>query len=142
MREISRPPSAAELRAGRKMWGSMPTVALSVEYTPAKPKMRIISGKKVVKGTLRFVCKIGLPFGGGELEIADVMVFSSPGKSWASLPSKPVLDSGVHETDENGKKAYAPFIEWSSKELRDRFSAAVVELVQAAHPDALDGAPT
>jgi hypothetical protein len=98
-----------------------------------------ISGKKVVKGSLRFICKVGLPFGSGELEIADVMVFSSHGKSWANLPSKPVLDqNGVHMTAENGKKMYAPFLEWSSKELRDRFSAAVVALVRAEHPDALD----
>jgi hypothetical protein len=126
-------PSAAEIRAGTAMWGSRPDTAA------AKPRMRIISGKKVVKGSLRFICKVGLPFGSGELEIADVMVFSSHGKSWANLPSKPVLDqNGVHVTAENGKKMYAPFLEWSSKELRDRFSAAVVALVRAEHPDALD----
>jgi hypothetical protein len=117
-------PSPAEIRAASSL---------------AKPKMRIIAGKRVVKGTLRFVCKIGLPFGTGELEIADVMVFTSHDESWASLPSKPMLDQdGVHMTAENGKKVYVPFLAWSSKELRDRFSAAVVALVRKEFPDALD----
>jgi hypothetical protein len=79
-----------------------------------------------------------LTFGAGELEIDGVMVFSSHGKVWANLPSRPVLDqNGVHMTAENGKKMYAPFLEWSPKELRGRFSAAVVELVRADFPDAL-----
>jgi hypothetical protein len=67
------------------------------------------------------------------------MVFSSRGKSWANLPSKPVLDqNGVHMTAENGKQMYAPFLEWSPKELRDRFSAAVVARVLDQYPEALD----
>jgi hypothetical protein len=36
-----------------------------------------------------------------------------------------------------------PVLEWKNRELTDRFSAAVVELVQREHPAALDdgGAP-
>jgi hypothetical protein len=129
-----RPPSETELRRGERVsWGGKSAPA------PVKPKLRIISGKKVVKGTLHFVCKVGLPFGSGELEIDGVMVFSSHGKSWANLPSKPVLDqNGVHMTAENGKKMYAPFLEWSPKELRGRFSAAVVDLVKELYPGALN----
>jgi len=41
-------------------------------------------------------------------------------------------------TGEDGKKMYAPFLAWSSKELRDRFSDAVVALVRAQYPEALD----
>jgi hypothetical protein len=131
---IPQRPSQSELRrAEAATWGARH------DTPPVKPKMRIISGRKVIKGTLRFVCKIGLPFGSGELEIADVMVFSSHGESWANLPSKPVLDeSGVHMTGEGGKKKYVPFLAWSSKELRDRFSAAIVVLVKQEFPDALD----
>jgi hypothetical protein len=132
---IPRPSSEAELRRGEKLWGR-------ANPEPARSRLRLISGKPIVKGSLRFVGKVGLPFGSGELEIADVMVFTSHGKSWANLPSKPVLDQdGVHMTDENGKKMYAPLLVWSSKELRDRFSGAVIELVRAQYPDALDPAP-
>jgi hypothetical protein len=130
---IPRPPSETELRRAEGLWGSRPNPA------SVKPRLRIISGKRVVKGTLRFVCKIGLPFGTGELEIADVMIFATSGKSWANLPSKPVLNQdGTHMTGEDGKKMYAPFLAWSSKELRDRFSDAVVALVRAQYPEALD----
>jgi hypothetical protein len=34
---------------------------------------------------------------------------------------------------------FAPVLEWRSRELGDRFSAAVVALVRAANPDAPDG---
>jgi hypothetical protein len=130
-----RTPSEASLRlAEQATWGEKPPPA------PVKPKIRIISGKPIVKGALRFVGTIGLPFGSGELKIPGVMAFSAHGKSWASLPSKPVLDqNGVHRSDKSGKKAFAPFLEWSSKELRDRFSAAVVDLVKEQYPGALDG---
>jgi hypothetical protein len=130
-------PTSSELRRGERA-----ASGTRHDAPPVKPKMRIISGKPIVRGALRFVGKIGLPFGGGELEIADVMLFSSHGKSWANLPSKPVLDqNGVHKTGESRKKAYAPFLEWSSKELRDRFSTAVVYLVKEQFPGSLDGAP-
>jgi hypothetical protein len=133
-----RAPRQGELRRGEAAtWGEKPAPA------PVKPKIRIISGKPIVKGALRFVATIGLPFGGGDLEIPGVMAFSSRGKLWANLPSKPILDqNGVHKKDESGKKAYAPFLEWSSKELRDRFSAAVIDLIKEQYPDVLDDGGT
>jgi hypothetical protein len=39
-------------------------------------------------------------------------------------------------TDENGRSRYRSSIRWASRELQDGFSAAVVELVRAAHPGA------
>jgi hypothetical protein len=127
-------PTAASLRRGESAaWGEKPRSAL------VKPKLRIISGKPIVKGALRFVGTVGLPIGDGELKITGVMAFSSHRKSWANLPSTPVLDrNGAHKTDETGKKVYAPLVEWSSKELRARFSAAVVDLVKQQFPNAFD----
>ena len=126
-------PSETELRRAEGLYGPQPNPA------PAKAKLRLISGKPIVKGTLRFIGKFGLPFAGDELEIPDIMAFTSHGKSWANLPSKPILDqNGVHMTDANGKKMYAPMLAWSSKEMRDRFSAAVVALIKEQYPTALD----
>lgn len=107
---------------------------------PGKPRLRIISGRPVAKGTLRFVGKISLPIGGGaELVIDGVMAFASHGKNWAALPSKPVLDeAGAHKTDENGRKAYAPILEFSSKTVHDRFSATLVALIRQQFPSALE----
>jgi hypothetical protein len=72
------------------------------------------------------------------LKIHDAPVLVSNGKAWAALPSKPQIDKeGRHKTDVNGKTAYVPVLEWKNRELTDRFSAAVVELVQREHPAAL-----
>jgi hypothetical protein len=74
------------------------------------------------------------------LKIHDVPVLVSKGKARAALPSKPqIAKEGRHKTDVNGKAAYVPVLEWKNRELTDRFSAAVVELVQREHPAALDG---
>ena len=78
------------------------------------------------------------------MKIHDVPVLVSKGKARAALPSKPqIAKEGRHKTDVNGKAAYMPVLEWKNRELTDRFSAAVVELVQREHPAALDdgGAP-
>lgn len=36
-----------------------------------------------------------------------------------------------------GKAQFAAVLEWRNRQLADRFSAAVVELIRAAHPNAL-----
>jgi len=55
-------------------------------------------------------------------------------------PANPVLDRDGHQKIEaNGKPAYVPILEWRSRDLADRFSAAVIEPVQRAHPGSLDG---
>ena len=43
-------------------------------------------------------------------------------------------------TDDNGRIRYRTSIRWANRELQDGFSAAVVELVLAAHPSAFVGA--
>jgi hypothetical protein len=44
---------------------------------------------------------------------------------------------GVAIKDQRGKIRYAPRIEFTSKAIRDRWSTAVIDATQAAHPDAL-----
>jgi hypothetical protein len=39
----------------------------------------------------------------------------------------------------DGKPAYTKILEWRDRETSDRWSAAVIDLVRRAHPDALDG---
>jgi hypothetical protein len=63
------------------------------------------------------------------------------GRDWrADCPvhCKPQVDKdGQHKRDVNGKPAYRPVLEWRDRDLSDRFSAAVVDLIRASHPDAL-----
>jgi len=51
--------------------------------------------------------------------------------AWASPPSKPQIKDGAVVKDEAGKIAYVNIFEFSSREARDKFSAAVIEAVRA-----------
>jgi hypothetical protein len=39
----------------------------------------------------------------------------------------------------DGKPQYAAILEWKSRDLSDRFSATVIDLIRQNHPNALDG---
>jgi hypothetical protein len=90
-----------------------------------------------VKGPLRGFATVELPCG---LRIADVMVFVGPTGAWATLPGKPVLDPDGRHVVIDGKKQWAPLLEWR-RGLNSRFSAAVVELVSAEHPGVIEIQP-
>jgi hypothetical protein len=102
---------------------------------PPRPTMRLISWRPLDRGPLRGFCNIELPSG---LRLIDVGLFVKDGQAWAALPTKPVLDSQHHHHAVNGKFQYAPAVEWRSRDLADRWSAAVVALVRDRHPGALD----
>jgi hypothetical protein len=100
--------------------------------------MVLESFKPIVKGSLRGFATVRLPIG---LVVADIPICTSHGKTWGSLPSKPILDREGRHVEEGGKKKYAPILQWADRATADRWSAAVVELVRQHHPDALgDGA--
>jgi hypothetical protein len=102
-----------------------------------RPRLRITEWRPLHKNTLRGFCVIELPSG---LIVREISVHTKNGKRWASLPSRPMLDAdGRQVVNHAGKKQYAALLGWRDRDLADRFSAAVVEAVRAAHPDALDG---
>ena len=87
------------------------------------------------KGSLLGFAKIELPSG---MIISDVTILNGERGPWASPPSKPMVGKdGTVLTDDNGKVRYSPIIEFASKEVRNRFSAAVVDGLRAAHPEAI-----
>ena len=87
------------------------------------------------KGSLLGFARIELPSG---MLISDVTILTGERGPWASPPSKPMIGKdGTALTDSNGKLRYSPIIEFTSKEVRDRFSAAVIEAMRAAHPEVL-----
>jgi hypothetical protein len=98
-------------------------------------RLRLISFKPVRKNSLIGFATIELPIG---LKLLDVPVLVSNGKAWAALPAKPRIEDGRQKLDANGKPAYLPLLEWRSKELRERFSQRVVELVRTVHPEVFD----
>ena len=68
----------------------------------------------------------------------DVGIYQKEGKFWASPPSKPKLNrDGVHMKDAAGKGMWTPVVTFSSKEVRERWSAAVIDAVRISHPEVL-----
>lgn len=97
-----------------------------------RPRMTLEAFKPLRKGALIGFASVRLPAG---LLIADCPVCTSHGKTWASLPSKPVLDRDGRHVEKDGKKQYAAILQWSDRATADRWSAALVELVRASHLD-------
>ncbi len=87
------------------------------------------------KGALLGFAKVELPSG---MILADCTVMLGDRGAWVSPPSKPMLDrGGVAMKDSNGRVRYTPLVEFTSKEIRQRFSDAVVDGLRAAHPEAI-----
>ena len=120
----------AALDAGtRATWSDPPA-------TQRPRTIALVGWRPMAKGALRGFATVELPIG---LKLIDCPVLVSKGKAWVNVPAKPVLDrDGQQKIEANGKPAYVPVLEWRSRDLADRFSAAVVELVQRAHPGSLD----
>lgn len=86
------------------------------------------------RGSLLGFAKIELPSG---MILADVTILAGDRGPWASPPSKPMIDrDGAAMKDGNGKVRYSPLVEFTSKDVRERFSAAVIDGLRAAHPKA------
>ena len=67
--------------------------------------------------------------------IADVTVLTGERGPWASPPSKPMIDrDGVVMKDAAGKIRYVPVIDFVSKDVRNKFSAAVIEAMRGIAP--------
>jgi hypothetical protein len=127
-------------RDSRGRWRSVRRVAGAHhrrEASMSGTRMLLIAFKRVVKGALRGFATVELPSG---LRITDCPVLISNGKSWATLPSKPVLGADGRQSVVDGKRQYAAILEWRDRDLSTRFSDAVVGLVRSAHPDAFDEA--
>ena len=99
--------------------------------------MQIRDWRPMRKGSLLGFARIELPSG---MILHDVTILTGEKGPWASPPSKPMIDrDGVAMKDANtGRVRYSPLIEFASKEIRDRFSVAVIEGLRAAHPEVFE----
>jgi hypothetical protein len=104
----------------------------------SKPRMQLLEWSAFRKNTLHGFAVVELPSG---LVIRDVSIHEKAGKWWVGLPARPQIgqDDKVIR-NHSGKVQYAATLGWKDRDLADRFSAAVVELVRAEHPGDLDGA--
>jgi hypothetical protein len=104
---------------------------------PPPHRMLLRKWRPMRRNTLRGFADVELTSG---LQIDDIAVHTREGRAWASLPARPMLDQDGQHVLRDGRPQYAPILRWRTRDLADRFSAAVVELVRRAHPDALDEA--
>jgi hypothetical protein len=97
--------------------------------------MRIIEWRPQRQNTLRGFVVVEMPSG---MIMAGVTIHrAEQGAEWASPPSKPMVGhDGIALKDGAGKLQYTPIISFKSRDLRDRFSKAVIEALGVAHPEA------
>ena len=93
--------------------------------------------RKIGRNTLRGFATVGLPE--LHLTIRDVAIHEhSNGSRWASLPAKPMLDSGGQtKRNAGGKIEYATILEFEGRGVRDAFSQGVIRAVLEFDPNAL-----
>jgi hypothetical protein len=89
----------------------------------------------VTRNTLRGLARVRTPSG---MVLHDVAIHQKNGEAWASPASKPMIGrDGTIVRDTAGKVQYAPVVTFTSKELRDRWLAAVIDALLARYPEAL-----
>lgn len=89
----------------------------------------------VERGSLRGFATIRAPSG---IVFHSVGIYQKEGAAWASPPSRPKLGrDGAQMRDREGKLLWLPVVSFASKDVRDRFSAAVIEALRASNPEAL-----
>lgn len=99
-------------------------------------KAACLAWKALRRNTLLGFAKVQL----GALIINDVSINTSNGRTWANMPSKPMVDrDGNAMRGADGKMRYVPLLEWATKEAGDRFSEAVIAAVEEKEPGALAG---
>ena len=84
--------------------------------------------------TLRGFARVILPSG---MILHDVGIFVDGGRAWATPSSKAMLDKDGVALRDGTKIKYSPVVTFTSKELRTKFSDAIIAALRIAHPDAL-----
>jgi hypothetical protein len=70
----------------------------------------------------------------------DVGLHVSGTSAWASPSAKPLVDrNGTVLVGADGRRRYTPIVGFTSKQVRDKFSIAVIGAVRIAFPDAQIG---
>jgi hypothetical protein len=103
--------------------------------------MKILGWQRLVKNTMRGIVDVEVAVEHGHpLGIYECIVHVGPNGPWVAFPSKVQLDRDgtVRRNLATGKPEYVNLLKWRDKDTRDKFSAAVIKLLLARHPTALD----
>jgi hypothetical protein len=82
----------------------------------------IINAKVLRKNSLVGFFDLQMPSG---LIVRGAMLFEKAGKRWVGFPSKEWVKA-------DGTKSYSPLLEFTSREIADKFQAAVLPLAEEA----------
>lgn len=106
--------------------------------------MKILGWQKLVKNTMRGFVDIEVEVEHGRpLQIFECIVHVGPNGPWVALPGKAQLDKdGTIRRKPTGNIEYARVLKWRDPETRDLFSRALIKLLLARHPTALDAEAT
>jgi hypothetical protein len=83
---------------------------------------KLTNPRPLDKNSLRGVFDIQMPSG---LIVRGAMLFEKNGKRWVGFPSKEWVK-------QDGTKSYSPILEFSSREVSDKFQKAVLPLAEQA----------
>jgi hypothetical protein len=115
----------------------------TADHAPAQPVelllgIRLQGFRPLLKRAPIGFADIELP---GGLLVHDCLVLrAKDGGAWAALPANPVVDrTGKQKADVNGERQFVPMLEWRSRELGSRFSAAGIAPIEQACHGALGG---
>jgi hypothetical protein len=103
--------------------------------------MKLLGWQKLVKNTMRGLIDVELEVEHGrKLEISECIVHVGPNGPWVAFPGKVQLtrDGTVRRNLATGKPEYVNLLKWRDQATREKFSAAVIKLLLARHPTALD----
>jgi len=73
-----------------------------------------------------------------DLEIRDVAIHQKGRAGWSQLPSKAQVKDGELVKDHHGKIQHWPMMDFTSSQIRDAFSRAVINAVLRAFPNAFE----
>src|SRR5215468_5474376 len=91
--------------------------------------MQLLDWKRIDKGALVGRATVLLPSG---LQISDIGIFRKDGQAWSQMPSEPMRDAdGQLLKDERGKTRYRSPLKWSTRDLQERFSEALIALIES-----------
>jgi hypothetical protein len=111
--------------------------ALLAPERPPKRKLQILDWRPFAKGPLRGFVTVELPVG---LRIIDCPVLrAADGRFWVGLPAKPAFaPGGAPKFDATtGKPVYTAMLKWRDRAIADRFSKAVIALIEEQYPGSL-----
>ena len=98
--------------------------------------MQIMNFKVINKSNLVGFAEILMPSGIG---FVDVTIMRKESHYWAMPPAKPLLVNGAHKIDPyTNKPIYAQIIKFSTKELKQKWSDAVIAALKMSYPEVFE----